>query len=84
MSTKRDNAAIVGIGAAACATCCAGPILGFIAALGLGTLAGALLFGTVGLAVAGIAAVVLIRRRHRTAKCATAAAVDMPTIRTSQ
>ena len=37
---QRDGAAIVGVGAAACAVCCAGPILAFLAAIGLGTAAG--------------------------------------------
>jgi hypothetical protein len=58
MSAKKKNVAIVGV--AACAACCAGPILAVLAAIGLGTVAG---FGTfvvlIGAAVA--AAVVLIR-----------------------
>jgi hypothetical protein len=39
MSAKlsRDGAAVVGIGVAACVACCAGPVLGFIAAIGIGT-----------------------------------------------
>ena len=27
---RRDNAAIIGVGAVACATCCAGPVLAFL------------------------------------------------------
>ena len=32
---RRDNAAIIGVGAVACATCCAGPVLAFLGGLGL-------------------------------------------------
>ena len=42
---KKENAAIVGVGVAACAVCCAGPILAVLAAIGLGTAAGFALFG---------------------------------------
>jgi hypothetical protein len=88
MSNPRDGAAIVGVGAAACAACCAGPILGFLAAIGLGTAAGAVLFGIVGLVIALlVGGGLLIRRRRRAASrsCATApvtVAVVAPTIRT--
>lgn len=39
---------ILGIGGAACAACCVGPILGFLAAAGVFTVAGAATFGAVG------------------------------------
>jgi hypothetical protein len=85
MSSKKDGAAIAGIGAAACAACCAGPILGFLSAIGLGTLTGVVLFGVAGLLVAAIGAAILVARgRRRSRACATApeiVAVDMPTIR---
>jgi hypothetical protein len=58
---KRDGATVVGVGAAACVACCAGPILAFLAAIGLGTVVGVLLFGVVGLAVAAIGLAVLGR-----------------------
>jgi mercuric ion transport protein len=71
MSGKRDGAALVGVGAAACAVCCAGPILGFLAAIGLGTAAGAAVFGVSALVVgAAIAAFVVVHRRRRAASCA--------------
>ena len=79
MSTKKENAAIVGVGVAACAACCAAPIIGFLAAIGLGTAVGFALFGAVALVV------VLGRRRLRADACATTSApvaVDMPTVRT--
>jgi hypothetical protein len=44
MSRKKENTAIVGVGVVACAVCCAGPILGVLAAIGLGTAAGFALF----------------------------------------
>ena len=85
MSTKKEGAAIVGVGAAACAACCIGPILGFLGAIGLGTITGVLLFGIAGLliAVTGIA-VFTLRRRRRSTACATGpeiVAVEMPTIK---
>ena len=73
MSGANENAALVGAGAAACAVCCAGPILGFVAALGLGAAAGAMLFGVVGLlVVAAVGVVVIGRRRRRQATCTAA------------
>lgn len=74
MSRKKENAAVVGVGAAACAVCCAGPILGVLAAIGLGSAAGFAVFG-VGAIVTGALAVVLVaerRRRRRATICASA------------
>jgi mercuric ion transport protein len=68
---KNENAAIVGVGVAACAVCCAGPILGVLAAIGLGTAAGFALFGTVAIVIgAMLIAFVVLRRRRRAAACA--------------
>ena len=78
MSGKRDGAALVGVGVAACAVCCAGPILGFLAAIGLGTAVGFAVFGVSALVVgAAIAAFVIVRRRRRAASCAPVA-VESP------
>ena len=86
MNTKRENVAIVAVGAVACAACCAGPILGFLAAIGLGTAAGFAMFGTGSLVIGALAVVVVLRRRRRRiAACANTAApvaVAMPTVRT--
>ena len=41
MNPRKQNAAILGAGAAACAVCCAGPILGFTT-LGIGAIGFAL------------------------------------------
>ena len=69
---KKENAAIVGVGVAACAVCCAGPILAVLAAIGLGTAAGFALFGSVALLIgAAAAAVVVVRRRRRAAACSS-------------
>ena len=71
MSAKKDNAAIVGVGVAACAVCCVGPILGVLTAIGLGTAAGAALFGSLALVLgAGAVVYVVTRRRRRAATCA--------------
>ena len=70
MSAKKENAAIIGVGVAACAVCCAGPILGVLAAIGLGTAAGFALFGTLAVVLGGaVLAFVLMRRRRRAAAC---------------
>lgn len=86
MSTKQENAVIAGVGAAACAVCCAGPILGFLAAIGLGTAAGFALFGTAALAIGALAIVVVLRRRRRrsTSRADTSGpvTVPMPIVRT--
>lgn len=85
MTAKKDNVAIVGLGVVACAACCAGPILGFLAAIGLGTAAGFALFGTAALGLGALAVtVVLYRRRRRVSACALTSApvaVEMPTMR---
>ena len=88
MSGKKDNAAMVGVGVAACAVCCAGPILGVLAAIGLGTAAGFAVFGLVGIVVgAAIAAFVAVRRRRRASSCAPVSAEPTPvhlSVRTPQ
>jgi hypothetical protein len=51
--------------------CCAGPILGVLAAIGLGTAAGFAPFGSLAILVGAAAvAVVLVRRRRRANACA--------------
>ncbi len=80
MSAKKENASIVGVGVAACAACCAGPILGFLAAIGLGTAAGLALFGAVAILIGGTATLfVLARHRRRTTACSSVdAATSVP------
>lgn len=85
MSIKKENVTIVGVGAAACVACCAGPIIGFLAAIGIGTAAGFALFGTISLVLGVLAlAFVVRRRRRRAATCSptpAAVAVERPTVR---
>ena len=70
MTTKKPDMALIGAGAAACAVCCAGPILGLLAAIGLGTAASVAVFGTAGLVIAAIGVLVVIaRRRRRSTTC---------------
>jgi hypothetical protein len=59
---------VLGVVAAACAACCAGPILGFLAATGIASVLGAVAFGAVGLLVVLAVAAVVWQRRRRTAQ----------------
>jgi mercuric ion transport protein len=70
-SSTKEGAGLLGIGVAACAVCCAGPILGFLAAIGIGTFIGVAMFGAVGLAIALLAIVPIARRRRAAASCET-------------
>lgn len=77
--TTKQGFGALGVGAAACAACCAPPIIGFLAAASVGTLIGVALFGVLGLAVTAIAAIVYIRRRaaHHPAKQSTVVPVAL-------
>jgi hypothetical protein len=66
---NRKPFGILGIGAAACAACCAGPILGFVAATGVLTATGLALFGAVGLLIAIPGIALIARRRARPPTC---------------
>lgn len=70
MSAKRENLAMVGVATVACAACCAGPILGLLAAIGLGTATGFAWFGSAALVI-GAAAILLVLRRRRGRECGT-------------
>lgn len=77
MSAKKENAAIIGVGVAACAVCCAGPILGVLAAIGLGSAAGFALFGAFAIVVGvAVVAFVLMLRRRRVTACAVAESAE--------
>ena len=67
----RDGAVVIGAGAA-CAVCCAGPILAVLGAIGLGTVLGVVAFGAEGLLVALLVVPVGLRRRRR--RCGDSAA----------
>ena len=60
---------ILGIGAAACAACGTGPILGFVAATGLLTVGGLAAFGTVGLLIAIPGIALIVHRRQKPSTC---------------
>jgi hypothetical protein len=77
VSTKRDAATVAGIGAAACAACCAGPIVGFLAATGVTIAAGVALFGLIGLVLATAVASALVLRRRRRRSCQAVAPADI-------
>jgi len=63
MRAKKENMAVVGVGALARAACCAGPILWFLTAIGLGTTAGSAMFGAAALAIGALAILIVLRRR---------------------
>lgn len=72
-STRREGIGIVGLGAAACVACCAGPVLAFLGGLTVAGVAGALVIGVAGLALAALAAGawLVVKRRGRN-RCAAA------------
>jgi hypothetical protein len=61
---RKNDAALVGVAAVACVACCAAPILGVLAAVGLGTVAGVALWGVGALVVGLLVLGVLVRRRR--------------------
>jgi hypothetical protein len=69
----RRNSGVVSVGVAACAVCCAGPILAFLGSLGLAGLASTFVIGWIGLlgVAATIVAYFVLRRRQ--ASCAAPA-----------
>jgi hypothetical protein len=84
-TTTNKPFGILGIGAAACVACCAGPILAFIAATGLLTVTGLALFGTVGVIIAIPGIALIVRRRRQPSTCTPASepvAVAAPARRT--
>ena len=75
MSSRKEGAAVVGVGVAACAVCCAGSIGGVLAAIGLGTALGVTLYGAGALVVGAIVVLfVVLRRRGRLAQACEPAA----------
>lgn len=73
MNEKKESVALAGMGLAACAACCAGPIIGFLGAIGLAGALGAAVSGAGGALVLGVV-VALVLRRRRTRSVATCAA----------
>jgi len=83
MSIRKERATIIWVGPAACGACCAGSIIGFLAAIGIGAAAGFAMFGAISLVVGALAvAFVVHRRRRRAITCSTTpatVAVEMST-----
>ena len=65
MSSRKEGAALVGVGAAACAVCCAASIGGFLAAIGLGTAVGVAGFGVIAAVLTTAVVLVVVRQRRR-------------------
>jgi mercuric ion transport protein len=85
-SSATAGAGVLGVGVAACAACCAGPILGALGAIGIASAAGYLVAGSLAVAAGLLAVAVLVvrRRRRRVAGAAPGAAVafvDAPVLR---
>lgn len=72
-SGNKEGLGLVGVGAAACMACCAGPLLAFLGGLTIAGLASTLLIGAAGLAIAAIAGggwLAIRRRRVRAIRAA--------------
>ena len=89
-ATRRGGAAtgLLGLGAAACAACCAGPILGLLGAIGIASAAGYTFAGSVALVIgAAVAATAVLRRRARARRCSpppsTVVTLAAPEVRTT-
>ncbi len=65
MSGRRDGLSIVGLGAAACVACCAGPLLAFLGGLTIAGTVSTVFVGAAGLlvAAAGATAFIVVRSR---------------------
>lgn len=72
----KNGFGIVGVGAAACFACCAGPILAILGGVTMAGVAGTMFVGAASLIIAVAAAVadLVVRRRRQAAACALAAA----------
>ena len=77
-SNPKAGLGVLGVGAAACAACCAGPILGFLAATGIASVLGAAVFGIVGLLIVLAVAAVLYQRRRDARRCEPATTGPVP------
>lgn len=84
----KAGAGVLGVGVAACAACCAGPILGALGAIGIASAAGYLVAGSIAIVIGLAAAAATVgRRRRRRATCAppadtnTVAFIAAPTLK---
>ena len=74
---------MVGIGAAACAVCCAGPVIAFLGGLSVAGVLGSVLVGVAGSVLAAVAgaAWLVLRRRRSCAVPSASTPVATPTVR---
>jgi hypothetical protein len=68
-SVRTQGLGILGLGAAACAVCCAGPVLAFLGGLTLAGAAATFLIGALGLVVVAIAGLAWLFVRRRRSSC---------------
>jgi hypothetical protein len=68
---RKNDFSVLGLGVAACAACCAGPILAVLGGIGIAGLASAWIIGGVGIVVALLAglAYLAVRRRRSASEC---------------
>ena len=69
-SFRRNSLRAVGVSAAACIACCAGPIVAFLGGLSIAALASTIVIGTAGLVIAIVAATGWTVARRRAQNCA--------------
>jgi hypothetical protein len=69
----RDAGGVLGFGVAACAACCAGPILAFLGSVSILGFASTAVIGAVGaiVGVSALVAVLAMRRLRASAPCST-------------
>jgi mercuric ion transport protein len=68
-SRPKEGAGVLGLGAAACAACCAGPIIAFLGGIAAFGAIGTLLLGVVALMIAAALIAVVVVWRRRGARC---------------
>lgn len=68
-SEKRSSFGVLGFGVAACAACCAGPLLALLGGAAIAGLAGTVFIGASGVVLAVIAAVAFVTVRSRQVRC---------------
>lgn len=86
-NSSRSGLGVLGFGAAACAACCAGPILAFLGGVGVFSIASTALIGWLGLLIVAAALGSWIVVRRRRASCAPPVetiTLPSPTVRTPQ
>ena len=75
---RRDRFSPLGIGVAACAACCVGPVLAFVGGVTVAGIAGTLVFGAVALVLTILVAVAALAARRRRADACPTAVPEIP------